>query len=212
MNLRWSILHFFIYIVQICWNLDTHCASFVYGMHRLSYQPALSIHFPFSIFHSAQRKIPLVSERDFPLPAWRIITSCPFAVRDTLSCRVIDGVPHARQHKEQAIRIAHRIAEQRADTLPGGEVSGGQTGIRQHRREGAHDDLHPEHRIPKPHLPVHSTSSFSKSLMRWLATRTRSSSSAPCCLIRVIKCAGTFFFSPNTTASPQNAPTFVPPI
>ena len=51
MNLRWSILHFFIYIVQICWNLDTHCASFVYGMHRLSYQPALSIHFPFSIFH-----------------------------------------------------------------------------------------------------------------------------------------------------------------
>ena len=59
MNLRWSILHFFIYIVQICWNLDTHCASFVYGMHRLSYQPALSIHFPFSILN-----FPLL---DFPL-------------------------------------------------------------------------------------------------------------------------------------------------
>ena len=77
MNLRWSILHFFIYIVQICWNLDTqcaplqgfamcrkihqpaividrrgaHCASFVYGMHRFSCQPALSIHFPFSILN-----------------------------------------------------------------------------------------------------------------------------------------------------------------
>ncbi len=51
MNLRWSMLHFFIYIVQICWNLDTHCVSFVYGMHRLSYQPALSIHFPFSILN-----------------------------------------------------------------------------------------------------------------------------------------------------------------
>ena len=107
-----------------------YCANlleFGHGMHQLSYQPALSFHFPFSIlnFPFAQRKIPLVSERDFPLPTWRIITSCPFAVRDTLSCRVIDGVPHARQHKEQAIRIAHRIAEQRADALPCGEVSGG---------------------------------------------------------------------------------------
>ena len=106
MNLRWSILHFFIYIVQICWNLDTVCTSFHTNLHY-----PFIFHSPFSIFYSAQRKIPLVSERDFPLPAWRIITSCPFAVRDTLSCRVIDGVPHARQHKEQAIRIAHRISD-----------------------------------------------------------------------------------------------------
>ena len=48
MNLRWSILHFFIYIVQICWNLDTHCASFVYGM---AFIPTCTIH-SFSIFHS----------------------------------------------------------------------------------------------------------------------------------------------------------------
>ena len=169
------------------------------GFHANLHYPFI-FHSPSSIFHSAQRKIPLVSERDFPLPAWRIITSCPFAVRDTLSCRVIDGVPHARQHKEQAIRIAHRIAEQRADALPGGEVSGSQTGIRQHRGERAHNNLHPEYRISKPHLPVHSTSSFSKSLMRWLATRTRSSSSATACSslkVRVMRllCFSTFFSS-----------------
>ena len=40
MNLRWSILHFFIYIVQICWNLDTVCT----GFHT-------NLHYPF-IFHS----------------------------------------------------------------------------------------------------------------------------------------------------------------
>ena len=46
MNLRWSILHFFIYIVQICWNLDTQCTGFHANLHY-----PFIFHFPFSIFH-----------------------------------------------------------------------------------------------------------------------------------------------------------------
>ena len=49
MNLRWSILHFFIYIVQICWNLDTVCTGFHANLHYpfIFHSPFSILNFPF---------------------------------------------------------------------------------------------------------------------------------------------------------------------